>query len=90
MPIYEYICDACKKRFEERVSKFEPLKRCPFCDDPNLRQKFSPPNPRYKGAGFYTTESRGITGRKRKPKIKVGTISDFPLEEQARIKEQNG
>ena len=47
-----------------------------------MRQKISLFTAIYKGPGFATTEARGITGRKRRPNIKVGTVGDLPPEER--------
>jgi len=84
MPIYEYICESCGYEFEEFTRSILDglLLHCPYCGNPSLRTKFSPPTVIYKGPGFHTTEARGITGRKRKPNIKVGTVADLPPEEQ--------
>jgi hypothetical protein len=41
---------------------------------------------RFKGGGFKINEARGITGKKRKPNIKVGNVSDLPPEEQERMR----
>ena len=84
MPIYEYICSNCAYEFEELTrSVLEGIRlHCPRCGNPSLSIKFSPPTIIYKGPGFATTEARGITGRKRKPKIKVGLVSDLPPEER--------
>ncbi|HUO67290.1 MAG TPA: zinc ribbon domain-containing protein [Gammaproteobacteria bacterium] len=40
MPIYEYKCRKCKKRFEELV-KIGETPRCPRCRDPSPEQLFS-------------------------------------------------
>ena len=40
VPIYEYKCRKCKKRFEELV-KIGETPQCPRCDDPNPEQLFS-------------------------------------------------
>lgn len=84
VPKYNYICDSCESTWEERVSKFEPRKVCPRCGVEGLRQAYGFKDV-YKGPGFYTTDSRGITGKKRKPKIKTGLISDLPPDEQEKI-----
>jgi putative FmdB family regulatory protein len=79
MPIYDYICDDCGYKFEEfsRSMNHVQLECCPQCSSPHLRIKLSAPTVIYKGAGFATTEARGITGHKRKPKIKVGFKKDL-------------
>ena len=82
MPIYIYECDSCEYRFEERqLFDDAPLTVCPKCGKKIHRIIFATPV-HYKGPGFATTEARGITGRKRKPNIKVGSISDLPPEER--------
>jgi len=72
MPKYEYICEECGFTFEERVIKFEPKKDCPKClSEDALKQLYKPPTVVYKGAGFYTTESRGITGNTRRKRKSI-------------------
>ena len=85
MPIYDYVCDACDKEFEEKVVKFEPLQYCPFCGSEKLRQVYHPSTHVYKCAGFNITDARGITGKKRSPNIKVGVKGDLSPAEQERM-----
>ncbi|HUS18809.1 MAG TPA: zinc ribbon domain-containing protein [Terriglobales bacterium] len=40
MPIYEYVCQACDKRFETIVSASKKA-HCPACDSSKLEQQFS-------------------------------------------------
>jgi putative FmdB family regulatory protein len=56
MPIYEYRCEACQKRFEklQKVSD-SPCRKCPTCGGP-LRKVLSPPALQFKGQGFYITD----------------------------------
>ena len=56
MPIYEYKCDACGKRYE-KIQKLgdPPCKKCPACDGA-LRKLISSPAIQFKGAGFYITD----------------------------------
>lgn len=86
MPIYEYECKECGHRIEAlqtfEQGKNEPLEVCPKCDKPTLHRVFSGCYVHYKGPGFATTEARGITGRKRRPNIKVGLVNDLPPEER--------
>jgi putative FmdB family regulatory protein len=84
MPIYCYRCKKCSKEYE-KLQKFdeEPLRTCD-CGGELYRVIF-PTSVHYKGAGFQTTEARGITGRKRKPKIKVGSVHNLPAEDRERI-----
>jgi len=84
MPLYQYRCKSCEYEFEERQSfNDEPLKICPKCGGEIYRVIFATPV-HYKGPGFATTEARGITGRKRKPNIKVGSVYNLPPEEKER------
>jgi putative FmdB family regulatory protein len=56
MPLYEYECDACGRRFE-RIQKFsDPLATvCPTCGG-TVRKLFSSPAIKFKGSGFYITD----------------------------------
>lgn len=56
MPIYEYECDACRRRFEV-IQKFsqKPLKKCTQCGGP-LHRVLSPPALVFKGTGWYVTD----------------------------------
>jgi len=56
MPIYEYQCEKCRKRFE-KLQKItdKPCKKCPSCDGP-LRKLISSPAIQFKGSGFYITD----------------------------------
>jgi putative FmdB family regulatory protein len=56
MPLYEYQCDACGRRFE-LIRKFSdpPLDACPTCGGP-VRKLVSSPAFQFKGSGFYITD----------------------------------
>ena len=87
MPIYEYWCPICGHVFEKLRLKgriYLPEVACenPECNNGFCLRKMSTFTAIYKGAGFATTEARGITGRKRKPNIKVGNVGDLPPEER--------
>ncbi len=58
MPLYEYECQSCTKRFEirQRVDE-EPIKVCPTCGGPT-RRVFHPVGIIFKGSGWYVTDSR--------------------------------
>jgi len=85
MPIYVYKCDSCDNEFEEKQSfDDEPLTTCPVCGNEIHRVIFAA-SVHYKGAGFATTEARGLTGRRRRPNIKVGLKSDLSPAEQERM-----
>jgi putative FmdB family regulatory protein len=57
MPLYEYECDACGKRFE-RIQKFSdpPIDLCPHCGQSRVRKLLSSPAIQFKGSGFYITD----------------------------------
>lgn len=57
MPLYEYECGSCGKRFE-RIRKFSdpPLEVCPLCGAGPVRKLVSSPAIQFKGSGFYLTD----------------------------------
>lgn len=56
MPIYEYVCDSCKKKTEVIQAMNAPrLKVCPHCGG-KLKKAFSAPAIQFKGSGFYHTD----------------------------------
>ena len=56
MPLYEYECSACKRRFE-LLKKFsdEPAQVCIHCGGPAVRL-LSSPAIQFKGTGWYVTD----------------------------------
>lgn len=56
MPIYEYVCQACRRKTEaiQRVGE-RPLKICPHCGG-KLKKAASAPAIRFKGSGWYVTD----------------------------------
>jgi putative FmdB family regulatory protein len=56
MPIYEYECADCSKKFEVRRGFHDDDEvYCPVCKGKG-RRMFSPVTVIYKGSGFYTTD----------------------------------
>src|SRR5690349_6487174 len=57
MPLYEYECEACGRRFE-LIRKFSdpPLESCPNCQSGPVRRLQSAPAIQFKGSGFYITD----------------------------------
>ena len=57
MPLYEYECDACGKRFEV-IQKFsDPApEACRVCSKGPVRRLASSPAIQFKGSGFYITD----------------------------------
>lgn len=56
MPLYEYECESCGKKFE-KIQKFSdpPIKTCIYCSGP-VHKLFSPPTFIFKGTGWYVTD----------------------------------
>ena len=57
MPLYEYQCDACGRRFE-KIQKFSdsPLEKCELCGEGPVRKLMSSPAIQFKGSGWYITD----------------------------------
>jgi putative FmdB family regulatory protein len=57
MPLYEYECEACGKRFE-KIQKFsDPLADvCPHCGKGPVKKLLSSPAIQFKGTGWYITD----------------------------------
>src|SRR5579884_2684608 len=58
MPMYEYECGGCGRRFEQlqRITE-DPLATDPECGGP-VRRVIQPVGIIFKGSGFYVTDSR--------------------------------
>jgi putative FmdB family regulatory protein len=67
MPTYDYVCDACDHEFELFQSITEAVKRkCPKCKKPKLRRLFGTGAAvMFEGSGFYTTDYRSESYKKR-------------------------
>jgi len=65
MPLYEYECEACGKRFEA-IRKFSEsdLDVCSLCGKGPVRRLMSSPAIQFKGSGWYITDysSKGKAG----------------------------
>src|SRR6185369_15046951 len=57
MPLYEYECEACGKRFEV-IQKFSdaPVEICAKCGSGPIRKLMSSPAIQFKGSGWYITD----------------------------------
>ena len=57
MPLYEYECDACGRRFEV-IQKYSdpPAEVCRECGKGPVRRLLSSPAIQFKGSGFYITD----------------------------------
>jgi putative FmdB family regulatory protein len=66
MPFYEYECQACKFYIEvmQKISA-APLTKCPSCGKRKLKKLVSAPVFRLKGGGWYETDFKGDSEKKR-------------------------
>jgi len=57
MPLYEYQCEACGRRFEV-IRKFSdpPLETCTLCGKGPVQRLLSSPAIQFKGSGWYITD----------------------------------
>lgn len=66
MPLYEYECDACGRRFE-LIRKFSdpPVEACTVCGKGPVRRLLSSPAIQFKGSGWYVTDysQKGKSGK---------------------------
>ena len=67
MPTYDYECDACGHKFEQFQNISEPhLTKCPKCKKAKLRRLFGAGAAVvFKGSGFYQTDYRSESYKKR-------------------------
>jgi putative FmdB family regulatory protein len=57
MPIYEYVCDDCKKNFEVFVGVHDgSVQACKYCAGSNIRKLISNCSFQLKGSGWYITD----------------------------------
>lgn len=71
MPTYAYKCDSCNKDFElfQKITE-KPITKCPSCSA-KVRRLFSPGGGIiFKGSGFYTTDYRSESYKKKEKKEK--------------------
>jgi putative FmdB family regulatory protein len=63
MPLYEYLCESCQRRFE-RIRKFSdpPIDVCPVCGNGPVKKLLSAPAIQFKGTGWYVTDYTKRTG----------------------------
>jgi putative FmdB family regulatory protein len=61
MPVYEYECENCGRRFERLQSVHdEPVRQCPECSGA-VHKVFHAAGIIFKGSGWYITDSRKST-----------------------------
>jgi putative FmdB family regulatory protein len=65
MPLYDYDCSACGRRFEViHALDAEPPARCPLCGSGPVRKAFAPPAIHFKGSGWAKKERRSAAASK--------------------------
>lgn len=66
MPIYEFECTGCGHRFDrlQKMSDDDPT-ICPTCGQPDLRRMVSAPSFRLAGSGWYETDFKKDSDKKR-------------------------
>ncbi len=76
MPLYEYECTKCKKRFE-KIQSFSdsPITKCIHCGS-RVKKLISPPAIQFKGSGWYVTDyarKRTSADKEKKEESKVAS-----------------
>ncbi len=66
MPIYEFECLSCGKRFDrlQKLSDPDPTD-CPSCGAPQVKRALTAASFRLKGGGWYETDFKGDNDKKR-------------------------
>lgn len=66
MPIYEFECSECGKRFDrlQKLSDPDPTD-CPACSQPSVRRRVTAPSFRLAGSGWYETDFKKDGDKKR-------------------------
>jgi putative FmdB family regulatory protein len=66
MPIYDYVCGACRHRFEvlHGINEAGPS-QCPLCEGP-VSRAFAPPTIHFKGSGWARMDRRVSSSPRKK------------------------
>jgi putative FmdB family regulatory protein len=85
MPTYDYVCDGCKHEFEAFESiKADPQTVCPECTEAKLRRKIGAGAAiLFKGSGFYQTDYRSESYKKRAEADKPSSSASTSKSESA-------
>lgn len=59
MPVYDYLCKACKKEHEIEHKMSEKRTKCPSCGKPKLEKQLQAAALKFVGSGFYVNDYRG-------------------------------
>ncbi len=85
MPTYDYQCTACDHEFEHFQSINSPvMRKCPECGKPKLRRLIGPGAAVvFKGSGFYQTDYRSESYKKRAAEDTKSTASSPTTESKS-------
>jgi putative FmdB family regulatory protein len=85
MPTYEYECEKCHHQFEQLQKIIdEPIKVCPICGGKVKRLISGGGGFLFKGNGFYITDHRSESYKKRK-KEETGSITKNEKKPESRL-----
>src|SRR3954471_15032720 len=85
MPIYEYECKNCGKRFDKMQSiTADPLTECINCGGGPIRRVLQPVGVIFKGSGWYVTDSKKGSSQS------AGSKTEGSKEESAPASESKG
>ena len=86
MPTYDYVCDACDHEFELFQSMTDSVKRkCPKCGKNKLRRLIGTGAAiMFKGSGFYQTDYRSDSYKKRAEADKPSSSSEGDKKSEAK------
>ncbi len=89
MPTYDYVCDACDHKFELFQSiTAEPEKKCPECGKRKLRRLIGAGAAIvFKGSGFYQTDYRSESYKKRAEADKPSSESKSETKSESKSSE---
>ena len=81
MPLYAYHCTNCSKNHEALQKIIDPvLTICPHCHQSTLVRALTAPNFRLKGGGWYETDFKSDTDKKRNLADSQDKPIDKPVE----------
>lgn len=78
MPVYDYVCGACRHRFEvfRGINEVGPH-QCPLCEGPVTRA-FAPPTILFKGSGWAKVDRRATSAPAKRSKGSGSAADDRP------------
>jgi putative FmdB family regulatory protein len=76
MPVYDYVCGACRHRFEvfRGLNEAGPH-QCPLCEGPVTRA-FAPPTILFKGSGWAKVDRRATSAPAKRSKGSESAVGD--------------